>query len=159
MKADRKKEVEESRKALKEMGAYAFFIEPMIDYVKEYPWKASGQFFGWMFLTYAIFTLLLAVNYDMLYCDSNLDQFDGKVLYVRNGFVNHVNDYNSKLMASGSNPFLEAPQRPINLDTGSIEDPLFTLECGYDFSSWRADWNLQTQLDEWRIVALKEKRT
>lgn len=144
----KQEEKKEARKALQEEGFFKFFFADAIRYWKEKPVKAFSQFFFWGFITYAVFTLIFAINYDFSYCKSNIPEANGKQLYTYNIFVERVNEYNEQLSAAYAYGYGD-----VNLLN---TDPKYTLECTYDLQRWKQDFNWKTLLDEWKIVFLKQ---
>lgn len=132
-----------------------FWTKPFIEFWKENPLKAIWTFFSWVFIFYFIFTFLQAVNYDIMYCDSNIDEFDGRILDVYNPFVEFVNERNA---IATEQMHEEYPLNTrMNTDTWEVEviseeemknntriqqlmkDNDYQIECRYDFKRWIHD--------------------
>lgn len=135
-----------ARQTLKEDGPLTFFFGDLKRYWTEQPINALLVFLGWALGTYTLFTLLIALNYDMSYCTSNVAGANGKQLYTYNTFVDHVNTYNRALERSALG--LASPP-------ATTTEP-FTITCTYDLTRWQHDFTITTFLDEWRIVFLKQ---
>lgn len=122
-----KLEVKRNREEFKK-NPYEYAIKPFISFWKENPLKAVGTFMFWALLFYAGFSGLQALNYDMMYCDSSLDQYDGKILFVYNEFVDEMNRQTE-----------EFNQMQYSLDKTGIKNnkpPNSTIECRYDTKRW-----------------------
>lgn len=124
-KEDRKKDVQEQRATLKEIGYFEYFVVPMIDYFRQSPLKAVGTFFVWLLFSYLLFSMLQVVYYDTVYCDSSLDEYDGKLLFTYNDFVD---TYNSEVEKQKQITFFPMP----------IINELPTINCSYDWGRYKS---------------------
>lgn len=121
-KAERKEEIRRTREKLKEIGAYEFFIVPLINYIKMSPLKAIGNFFMWALVTYTIFCTFQGIYYDTIYCDADNDNYDGKLLDVYNGYINMTNAEMQRLSEIGL------------LDQSDTYT--YYIECRHNFTRW-----------------------
>lgn len=128
MESERKREVQEARKTLKEIGFKEFFITPTIEYWKAAPLTAFLTLFKWAAIMYLIMSLGQAIYFDTIYCDADDDQFDGKVMYVMNPYIELIN----KEIKAHNDAVIGTPY--------SIQEQPFKLErkivCEHDFKRW-----------------------
>ena len=133
-----KEEIKENREELIK-DPFKALIEPTIRYWKENTGKALITFFGWVIIVYIIGTFAQALNYDMMYCDSSLDEYDGKVLRVYNPFIEHMNreieEFNKAY-----NPY-ELVDMPLPMELNQ------SIRCEYDLKRWaKSDRDWETLL-------------
>lgn len=78
-----KEYVQQQRKKLKE-NPRSFIqkemIEPTIKFWKEEPLRAAWVLVSSIMVYYLIFGGIQVINNDMIYCDSNMDKYDGKLM-------------------------------------------------------------------------------
>lgn len=67
------------------------FIISTLQFWKKHPIKALYIFTSWVIIYYLAFGGIQAINNDMIYCDATIDQYDGKVMYTHNAFVQYYN--------------------------------------------------------------------
>lgn len=149
---ERKEEVKEARKRLKEEGFTKFFITPTVEYWKKKPLHAFLNFFIYALITYIIFCGIQAVNNDMIYCDSSNDLYDGKLMQVYNPYVNWVNT---------NSPTIITDQNIMNFNLENLEPSIAqesTIVCDYDLKKW---WNepikeRKTIITNWLTIMRKK---
>lgn len=128
-----KEEKQEIRQKAKK-DPIGFWITPTIQYWKERPLKAIWTFTSWALIFYLTFTILQAINYDTIYCTSNLPQYNGKILETYNQFIEHTNNkietYNKQQQI---NPLQKTDKEYLNM----LEED--TINCGYNLTKWRKD--------------------
>lgn len=103
--SNRKEFVKEQRKRFVSDPKNFFLTEivhPTVVFWKEKPLKAIFTFFIWVIVYYVGFGLVQAVNNDMIYCDSTIDSFDGKLMYTFNDFVAYYNDKANRMQTDMS---------------------------------------------------------
>lgn len=137
-KEERKQYVKEQRK--KFFASPGKFIkeemyEPTIEYWKKHTLHAIWTFLSAVIITYIIFGMLQAVLLDTVYCDSNIDKYDGKILYKYNNFVKN---YNKELIA-----FQNSQIMPTDLqEREQIAQEFFnkyTINCTHNFKRWNEE--------------------
>ena len=95
MNKERKELVKKTRQELKENPEKFIkekIIKPTTTYWKEQPLHAIMTFSMWVLIMYAGFGLIQAINNDMIYCDSSINQYDGKLMYTYNNFIKYYNE-------------------------------------------------------------------
>lgn len=85
-----KEQIRKNREAFKK-DPYNYLIKPTLDYWKTQPLQAIGIFLFWAIIIYAGFTTLQAINYDMMYCNSTIPEYNGKLLNTYNPFIQEIN--------------------------------------------------------------------
>lgn len=134
---NRKEYVKEQRKKFKSDPKKFIkkeIINPTIKYWKEEPLNAIGTFVFWILAFYIIFGTLQGILLDTVYCDSTIDQYDGKVMYVYNDFVNYYNEKAQEMQqAYTPNPY---EQKKI-VENFNQE---YNMICEHDFKKWGKEW-------------------
>lgn len=124
-----KEEIKENREEFKK-DPIGFFWKPTVEYWKERPIHAIGTLCFWAMLYFLIFTFLQAVNFDMMYCDSSIDKYDGKIMLVYNGFVEEMNTRTIEIQKEQT-PITD---REVDSILKSIKKE--SIECKYDLGRW-----------------------
>lgn len=139
MDKERKKYVKEQRKKLVDNPSKFIrenVIKPIWKYWKEQPLHAFGNFIFWIVLYYLLFGGIQAINNDIIYCDSTIDEFDGKLMYVYNDFVDYYNNKASRM---------ELQKNPYDFETGNYKlseknieqfNKDYSMICEYDLERW-----------------------
>lgn len=108
-----KEEIKKNREEFKK-DPVNFLLRPDIEMWRESPLRGIGVFLMWVLIMYSIFVILQAVYYDTIYCDSNLDEYDGKVMDTFNPFIGKMNE--------------------LILDNVPVDENY--INCTHDFSKW-----------------------
>lgn len=164
---DRKQEVKQARETYKKEGFFNYFIIPLITYWKDTPVKAITTFVSYTMLFYIGFTAAQAINNDMIYCDSSVDRFDGKLMFSYNPYVNWVNnnsvDVNTEdlgkytLVEINDDFNIEDLDKSTLMEIGN-EAQTSSIYCNYNLTKWFSEplaSRLHTTLKGWYIIALK----
>lgn len=124
-----KEEIKENQRKLKE-NPIKELLYPTISYWREKPARAIGQFLGWVIVVYSIMTLIQAINYDMIYCESSMEQYNGKIMRTYNPFVEEMNTKIERFNMRYTPIQLEGMPLPQELNQ--------TIMCDYNLKRW---WN------------------
>lgn len=135
-KEERRKYVKKQREKLKE-NPRGFLkkeiIDPTIKYWKEEPIHAIGTLITWIIIYYLIFGGIQAVNNDMIYCDSTINEYDGKVMYVYNDFVKYYNERTKELQQGYQ------PEIIIQINQTEEFNKKYSMFCNYNISRWNKE--------------------
>ena len=134
---ERRKYVKEQREKLKgdpKGFIQSEVIDPTVRYWKERPGHAIFTFFKWVIIYYLIFGAIQAVNNDMIYCNSTIDKYDGKVMDVFNDFAEQYNKEAEKL--AKETQFVDPTIRE-SIIKEFYEDN--TIRCKYDLKRWNEE--------------------
>lgn len=106
-------------------------VEPMLRHWREAPLHALATFIGWAMVFYLSFGAIQAINNDMIYCDSSIDQFDGKLMQTYNSFVEYYNE-EARYMEQNVYPLSVQDQE----EKVKIFNEQYTMICTYDLKRW-----------------------
>lgn len=139
MNTDNREEVKKNWKELRKKGVYGGIIKPLIGYWKSKPFEAVSILVFWVFVFYSMFSLLQAINYDMIYCDCTNDEFDGKLMENYNRYVDWVNEGVTENKGINEN-------FSFGLGVELTERQRSKIYCDYDLKRW---WNesINTKVD------------
>lgn len=87
----RKQIIKQNRQKLQQQGPYQYFIKPTITHWKNKPIRSITEFAGALIIMYLIFTGLQAINYSLIFCESNQPQYNGNILETYQDFVKDQN--------------------------------------------------------------------
>lgn len=95
-------------------------------------------------IVYVSFAMIQAINNDIIYCDSSIDQFDGKIMYTFNEFVSF---YNQKA--------IEMQNSQLGLTTMQQEQQVknfnqeYQMICKYNTTKWMKEPIIQRIETTW----------
>ena len=111
---------------------WEYYLKGEWEYIKKHPFISIGTFFKWVLIFYVVMVGIQSVYFDMVYCDSSIDEYDGKLMYVWKPFVENIN---------GMIQEISIQNRPgINYNEPIIMGyELPEMECKHDFRRWRLE--------------------
>lgn len=133
-KKERKEFVKEQRKKFVENPSNFIseeVIKPTLEYWKNDPLHAFFTFSIWVIIMYVAFGGIQGLNNDMIYCDSTINNYDGKLMYTFNDFVKYYNEKALDMQYSNFNFNVE--EQEIMVDSFNNE---YNMMCTYDLKRW-----------------------
>lgn len=156
-KEERKEYVKEQRRKLKEDPSKFIkenVIEPTWKYWKEQPFHAIGTFIMWVAIYYLLFGGIQAINNDMIYCESTVQGFNGKLMYVYNDFVEYYNNEAQQMQQANIPQFYQQEQIVANFNKE------YNMYCDYNITKWKEEPikdRIETTLYGFKKILLKQR--